>query len=104
MREQAQAVRVTDDVITYIAQISQWLRASDDVVFGPSPRGSIGLLLAARVMAAAHGGEFITPDDVQAWHPPCCATGSCSRPTPSSAAATPDDVIAAALAAVHVPR
>ncbi len=104
LREEAQAVGVTDDVVTYIAQISQWLRASDDVVFGPSPRGSIGLLLAARVMAAARGADFVTPDDVQSLAPAVLRHRIVLAADAELSGRSADDVVAAALGAVIVPR
>ena len=94
----------TDDVVTYIAQISQWLRASDDVVFGPSPRGSIGLLLAARVMAAARGADFVTPDDVQSLAPAVLRHRIVLAADAELSGRSADDVVAAALGAVIVPR
>jgi MoxR-like ATPase len=104
LREEAHAVGVTDDVVTYIASISQWLRASDDVVFGPSPRGSIGLLLAARVMAAARGADFITPDDVQSLAPAVLRHRIVLTADAELGGRTPDDVIGGALESVLVPR
>ena len=53
---EAGAVEVSEDVLAYVVADLQWLREHDEVSFGPSPRGSIGLVLAARVMAAARGG------------------------------------------------
>ena len=49
--------------------VAAWLRASPDVIVGPSPRGSIALVLAAKVMAAARGADFVTPDDLQSLAP-----------------------------------
>ena len=99
-----QAVTVSDQVVTYIAGISQWLRVCDDVVFGPSPRGSIGLLLAARVMAAANGGDYVTPDDVQSLAPAVLRHRIVLSAESELGGRSSDDVIAAALDAVTVPR
>ena len=104
LRAQAQAVTVSEQVVTYIAGISQWLRVCEDVVFGPSPRGSIGLLLAARVMAAANGGEYVTPDDVQSLAPAVLRHRIVLSAESELGGRSSDDVIAAALEAVTVPR
>ncbi len=104
LRAQAQAVTVSEQVVTYIAGISQWLRVCEDVVFGPSPRGSIGLLLAARVMAAANGGDYITPDDVQSLAPAVLRHRIVLSAESELGGRSSDDVIAAALEAVTVPR
>ena len=104
LRAQAQAVTVSEQVVTYIAGISQWLRVCEDVVFGPSPRGSIGLLLAARVMAAANGGDYITPDDVQSLAPAVLRHRIVLSAESELGGRSSDDVIATALEAVTVPR
>ena len=58
MQEEAAAVAVHEDVLGYVAELAAWLRASPDVIVGPSPRGSIALVLTAKVMAAARGGRL----------------------------------------------
>ena len=53
---------------------------------GASPRAAVHLLGAAKAAARLAGRDYVTPDDVGGWRPPCCATGSCSRRRPSSSA------------------
>ena len=74
------------------------------MVFGPSPRGSIGLLLAARVMAAARGADFVTPDDVQSLAPAVLRHRIVLSADAELGGRSADDVVAAALGAVTVPR
>jgi len=59
-------VRVDDGVLEYITDIVQKSRTHRSVYLGASPRGSIGLLAAARANAASEGRDFVTPDDVKA--------------------------------------
>jgi MoxR-like ATPase len=65
MRNALAAVRVDDGIIEYITDIVGRTRAHRAVYLGASPRGSIGLLGAARARAASEGREFVTPDDVK---------------------------------------
>ena len=65
LQSEAMAVTVVDDVLGYAAELGAWLRASPDVLVGPSPRGTIALVLSAKVMAAARGDAYVTPDDLQ---------------------------------------
>jgi MoxR-like ATPase len=104
LRAQAQAVEVKEDVVGYVTEITQWLRQSEDVVFGPSPRGSIGLLLAARVMARSRGADYLTPDDVQSLAGAVLRHRIVLSADAEFGGRTPDDVVTAALAAVKVPR
>jgi MoxR-like ATPase len=104
MQDEAAAVAVHDDVLRYVADLAAWLRASPDVVVGPSPRGSIGLVLAAKVMAAARGAEFVTPDDLQALAPAVLRHRIVLSADAELGGRDPDAVIATALAAVPVPR
>ncbi|NUO53710.1 MAG: MoxR family ATPase [Polyangiaceae bacterium] len=59
-------IRVDDGVLEYITDIVQKSRTHRSVYLGASPRGSIGLLAAARANAASEGRDFVTPDDVKA--------------------------------------
>jgi MoxR-like ATPase len=104
LREQAGAVEVAPEVLGYIVGLAQRLRASEDVSFGPSPRGSIGLVLAARVMAASRGAAFVTPDDVQALARAVMRHRIVLSADAELSGRRPDDVVDAAIEAVPVPR
>ncbi len=67
LREVPRRVRVAPDLLTYIARLVHRTRHHPAVALGASPRASIGLLLAARVEAAADGRTYAVPDDVQAY-------------------------------------
>ena len=101
---EAAAVEVADPVLTYAVDLVQWLRQSEEVAFGPSPRGSIALLMAGRVMAAAHGASFLTPDDLQTLAPAVLRHRILLAAESELSGRRPDDVIAAAVEAVTVPR
>jgi MoxR-like ATPase len=104
LRDEAGAVEVAPDVLGYIVEVSQWLRSCEDVSFGPSPRGSIGLVLAARVMAASRGAGFVTPDDVQALARAVMRHRIVLSAEAELSGRRPDDVVDQAIEAVAVPR
>jgi MoxR-like ATPase len=56
---------VSDAVIGYIAAICAATRTSPDLSLGASPRGSIALLLASKVLAAFNGRDYVLPDDAK---------------------------------------
>jgi MoxR-like ATPase len=73
MREYTARVHVAAPVAGYIAAIAQATRGQPQLRLGASPRGSLALLAAAQVWAAAEGRGYVTPDDVRAVAEPVLA-------------------------------
>jgi len=65
-QKQVREVYVDQLVKDYIVAIVQATRVYPDVFLGASPRGSLGLYRAGQALAATHGRDFVTPDDVKA--------------------------------------
>jgi MoxR-like ATPase len=65
LRQAIRGVTVRDELLAYIVEIVRKTRASDSVLVGAGPRATQGLLLSSRVLAAASGRDFVTPDDVK---------------------------------------
>lgn len=59
------AVRLTEDVVTYIADLVRATRESADIDIGASPRAGAMLAGAARAHAALDGRDYVIPDDVK---------------------------------------
>jgi MoxR-like ATPase len=104
LQEEAAAVTVHEDVLGYAAEVAAWLRGSPDVIVGPSPRGSIALVMAARVMAAARAADYVTPDDLQALAPAVLRHRIVLSTDAELGGRDADAVVAGALSAVAVPR
>jgi MoxR-like ATPase len=62
----AATVDVAEEVGLYIVDLVHATRADPAIAAGGSPRASIALLRAARVLAASDGREHVYPDDVRA--------------------------------------
>ena len=58
-------LRVHNDIIDYIVNISNVSRVYDDLRLGASPRASIDLLKAAKAKAFLEGRSYVIPDDVK---------------------------------------
>jgi MoxR-like ATPase len=65
MQRVPESVRVDDDLITYILDISRATRDDARVAVGVSPRGTQRLFEAARARAVIAGREYVTPDTVK---------------------------------------
>jgi MoxR-like ATPase len=60
------AIRMTDEVASYVAALVRATRDSVDVSSGASPRAGAMLALAARARAALSGRDYVIPDDAKA--------------------------------------
>jgi MoxR-like ATPase len=74
------------------------------VTLGASPRAAVHLLAAARAAALLEGRDFVTPDDVVRMAPAVLAHRLVLAPEAELDRFTAGDAVAAALAAVPVPR
>lgn len=59
-------VRLTEEVVGYVADLVRATRDSADVETGASPRAGAMLAVAARARAALDGRDYAIPDDVKA--------------------------------------
>jgi MoxR-like ATPase len=64
MIQTARAVYVSRAVESYVVSIVQATRSHPEFRLGASPRGTLHLVRAAKVLAALNGREFVVPDDV----------------------------------------
>ena len=65
MQQACEEVVVHEDVLGYVARLVHATRSHPDLLVGSSPRGTLGLVKAARAHAALAGRPFTTPDDVR---------------------------------------
>ncbi|MCS6898210.1 MAG: AAA family ATPase [Myxococcales bacterium] len=65
----AARVHVEDDLLEYAAALAAFTRSHPHVVLGVSPRGTLGLVQAAKAMAILQGRTYVSPDDFQTLAP-----------------------------------
>jgi MoxR-like ATPase len=99
-----QTVEVAPAIENYIVAVCAHTRGLPEVRLGVSPRGSLALLRAARVGAAASGRTYVTPEDVKVMAQSTLAHRIILRPDAEIQGRTASDVVARALQAVPVPR
>ena len=66
LQEWPRGVQIAPQVVQYIVDICQATRIDPALQLPASPRASLALLFASRVVAASLGREDVIPDDVQA--------------------------------------
>ncbi|UGQ15268.1 AAA family ATPase [Yinghuangia sp. ASG 101] len=97
-------VRVAEPVVDYAVRIAAATRTSPLVRLGAGPRGSVALVRAARVRAAAAGRAYAVPDDIKALAPAVLTHRLLLTPDAELAEAAASDIVATALADTPAPR
>jgi MoxR-like ATPase len=103
-RAEVDATTVSDEVVAYVAALVRMTRQLPSVGLGASPRAGVHLLAAARAAARLNRRDFVTPDDVVDMAPAVLRHRLILRPEAELERYRPDDAVAAAIAAVPVPR
>ncbi len=104
MVDAATRVHVAPSLYDYIVQVAAASRRAADLRLGASPRGSVGLLRAARVRAMSEGRPYATPEDVRALALPVLAHRLILTPEAELRGRTDAGVVADVLDTVPVPK
>jgi len=96
-------VGASADVIGYTVDLARATRHSPSVKLGVSPRGSTGLLAAAKAWAWLQGFDAITPDHVQAMVLPVWRHRIQLRPEAELEGVSSDAILRSILQQVQVP-
>lgn len=102
-RRAAAAVRVEDDVLRYLVDLARATRRSPSMRLGVSPRGTTGLLAAAKAWAWLTGYESLTPDHLQAMLLPVWRHRVQLRPEAELEGVSVDQVLRGIVQQVQVP-
>jgi MoxR-like ATPase len=66
MQAAVETVTVDDTISRYCVDLAAATRTHAHIMVGSSPRGALGLLLAARSLAVVRGRDYVVPEDVKA--------------------------------------
>jgi MoxR-like ATPase len=97
-------LHIEQNVMEYIAKIIHETRSNKALYLGGSPRASVAVLRTAKALAAMHGRDFVTPDDVITVVPPVLRHRILLTPEKEMEGGLPDEVIGDILKKVEVPR
>ena len=103
-RASVRRVNVEPGVQNYLVEIVRRTREHPSLLWGASPRASVGLLMASKALAAMRGRDFATPDDVRDIVHPVLRHRILPRSEAEIEGITPEFVLDEILAAVEVPR
>ena len=63
--KQVDAVKVSDEILGYVAQLAEASRNDSRIGLGASPRAMVQLVHGARANAVLNGRDYVTPEDIQ---------------------------------------
>jgi len=66
LKKKVEDIVISDEIKHYITRLTSITRQEHEyILYGTSPRGSIGLMLASKAVALAEGRTYVTHEDVQ---------------------------------------
>ncbi|MBC1520125.1 MoxR family ATPase [Listeria aquatica] len=65
LKKMSQKVTLSDELKSYIVELSQATRQHQAITLGASPRATIALMKAVKSFAFVSGRNFVTPDDIK---------------------------------------
>jgi MoxR-like ATPase len=97
-------VRIEDQILKYIAEITDKTRNHAKLYLGGSPRASLAMMKTAKAFAAIRGRDFVIPDDVQFVAPHVLNHRLILTPEAEMEGMTTEDLIREIIQEVEVPR
>ncbi len=104
LRSQVRSLHVEDKLIHFITAVVTTTRNHKSIYLGASPRASIGILNASKAIAAMHGRDFVTPDDIVYVIPAVLRHRLELTPEKEMEGATTDEVINEIIQSIEIPR
>ncbi|MGZ5246686.1 MAG: AAA family ATPase [Flavitalea sp.] len=104
LRTSVREVRVENKLLEFIAEIVSNTRNHKSIFLGASPRASVGILQASKAIAAMHGREFVTPEDVIFVSPSVLRHRIILTPDKEMEGTGTDDVISQLIGQIEIPR
>lgn len=95
---------IEDNLVDYIAKISDKTRQHGKLFLGASPRASLAILRSAKAMAAIRGRDFVTPDDIQFVAPHVLNHRLILTPEAEMEGITTREVVEEIIQTIEVPR
>jgi len=97
-------VRIEDQILKYIAEITNSTRNHAKLYLGGSPRASLSMLKSAKAFAAIRGRDFVIPDDIQFVAPHVLNHRLIMTPEAEMEGLSIEDLITEIVQEIEVPR
>jgi MoxR-like ATPase len=103
-RAKVSSLHIDQNLISYIAKIVNQTRNNSSIYLGASPRASLSILSTAKAIAAIHGRDFVTPDDIKFVAMPVLKHRIMLTPEKEMEGISSSDVIKQIVEQIEVPR
>ena len=103
VQRRVEAIHVDPDIARYCVDLARATRSAAHVAVGASPRGSQGLLLLGRALAALDGRDYVLPDDIKRIAVPVLAHRLTLTPQAWAQGVDPAGIVSSVVASVPVP-
>lgn len=104
LRQQIKMQLIEEKLLQFIAKLVNQTRNHKSIYLGASPRASLAIMNASKAMAAMHGRDFVTPEDILSIVPPVLRHRIILSPDKEMEGITEDDVIKQIIQGMDVPR
>ena len=65
LRQQVRTLLIEEKLLQFIAKLIHQTRNHKSIYLGASPRASLAVMNASKAIAAMHGRDFVTPEDIR---------------------------------------
>ena len=97
-------VIIENNLLKYIAAITDNTRANSNLFLGASPRASLAIMNASKALAAMQGRDFVTPEDIKKVTPSILRHRIMLTPEREMEGLTTDEVVQQIVETIEVPR
>ena len=104
LRQQIKTLIIDEKLMQFIAKLIQQTRNHKSIYLGASPRASLAIMNASKAMAAVHGRDFVTPEDILEMVTPILRHRIILSPDKEMEGITEDEVIKQIIQGMDVPR
>jgi MoxR-like ATPase len=104
IRRMVKTIVIEEKLIQFIARLTHLTRSHKSIYLGASPRASLAVMNASKAMAAIHGRDFVTPEDILEVVPPVLRHRIILAPDKEMEGIGEDTVIKQIIQTMEIPR
>jgi MoxR-like ATPase len=104
LRQQIKTLIIEEKLMQFIARLIHHTRNHKSIYLGASPRASLAIMNASKAMAAMHGRDFVTPEDILEVVTPVLRHRIILSPDKEMEGISEDEVIKQIIQGMDVPR
>jgi MoxR-like ATPase len=104
LRQQIKTIVIEEKLLQFIAKLVHQTRHHKSIYLGASPRASLAIMNASKAIAAMHGRDFVTPEDIREVLIPVLRHRIILAPDKEMEGVTEAEVIKQIIQAMDIPR